>query len=75
MLRRHDVPPAPQHSHTTWAEFIRIHLPVPAATDFLHSGGSDVRGLVTYSVLFFIHLDSRKVPVAGITFHLNEQWM
>jgi putative transposase len=33
-----------------------------------------IRGLVTYYVLFFIHLESRKVHVAGITFHPNEQW-
>jgi putative transposase len=26
-------------------------------------------------VLFFIHLGSRKVDIAGITVHPNEQWM
>lgn len=30
---------------------------------------------VTYYVLFFIHLGSRKVEVAGITAHPNEGWM
>jgi putative transposase len=34
-----------------------------------------LRGLVTYYVLFFIHLESRKVDIAGITVHPNEQWM
>jgi len=34
-----------------------------------------LRGLVTYYVLFFIHLESRKVEIAGITIHPNEQWM
>jgi putative transposase len=33
------------------------------------------RGLVTYYVLFFIHLESRRVSVAGITKHPNEEWM
>ena len=33
------------------------------------------RGLVTYYVLFFIHLESRTVDIAGITDHPNEQWM
>jgi transposase InsO family protein len=33
------------------------------------------RGLQTFYVLFFIHLGSRKVEVAGITMHPNEQWM
>src|SRR3989449_5865410 len=32
-------------------------------------------GLVTYDVLFFIHLGSRKVHVAGVTPHPNEAWM
>src|ERR1700678_599037 len=34
-----------------------------------------LRGLVTYYVLFFIHLESGKVDIAGITVHPNEQWM
>jgi len=32
-------------------------------------------GLVTYYVLFFIHLATRKVHVAGMTPHPDEQWM
>jgi hypothetical protein len=34
-----------------------------------------LRGLVTYYVLFFIKLESRRVEVAGITPHPNEAWM
>ena len=34
-----------------------------------------LRGLVTYYVLFFIHLESRRVEVSGITPHPNERWM
>ena len=34
-----------------------------------------MRGLVTYYVLFFIHLESRKVEIAGVTPHPNERWM
>jgi hypothetical protein len=34
-----------------------------------------LRGLVTYYVLFFIRLESRKVEVAGMTPHPNERWM
>src|SRR5262245_60045948 len=29
----------------------------------------------TYYVLFFLHLDSRKMHVAGVTPHSNEAWM
>ena len=34
-----------------------------------------LRGLVTYYVLFFIHLESRRVDIAGITIHPDERWM
>jgi hypothetical protein len=34
-----------------------------------------LRGLVTYYVLFFIHLKSRRVAIAGITVHPDEPWM
>ena len=34
-----------------------------------------LRGLVTYYVLVFIHLESRRVDIAGITVHPDERWM
>jgi hypothetical protein len=34
-----------------------------------------LRGLVTYYVLFFIHLESRRVAIAGITVRPDELWM
>ena len=33
------------------------------------------RGLVTYYVLFFLHLESRRVKIAGITRHPDQEWM
>ena len=56
-------------------QFIRVHLAVLAGTDFFTVEVLTLRGLVTYYVLFFIHLESRKVEIAGITIHPNEQWM
>ena len=44
-------------------------------TDFFTVEVLTLRGLVTYYVLFFIHLESRKVEIAGITTHPTEQWM
>jgi hypothetical protein len=76
VLRRHGLPPAPERKRTTtWATFIRTHLAVLAGTDFFTVEILTLRGLVTYYVLFFIHLESRKVDIAGITVHPNEQWM
>jgi putative transposase len=74
VLQRHGLPPAPKRKRT-WPAFIRIHLALLAGTDFLTAEVLTFRGLVTYYVLFFIHLKSRRVDIAGITVHPDEQWM
>jgi hypothetical protein len=57
VLRRHGIQPAPQRSqNTTWREFIESHLAVLAGIDFFTVEVLTWRGLVTYYVLFFIHL-------------------
>ena len=76
ILRRNGIPPAPERKRTsTWHAFIRAHMAVLAGTDFFTVEVLTLRGLVTYYVLFFIHLESRRVEVAGITPHPNEAWM
>ena len=70
ILKRHGIPPAPERKKTTtWKEFIRTHMDVLVATDFFTAEVWTTAGLVTYYVLFFIHLASRKVHVAGMTPH------
>jgi len=76
ILKRHGIAPAPERkTTTTWKEFIRTHMDVLVATDFFTAEVWTLGGLVTYYVLFFIHLGSRKVHVAGVTPHPNEAWM
>ena len=76
ILGRHDVAPAPKRKHTTsWKDFIRTHLDILAGTDFFTVEVVTLKGLVTYYVLFFIHLGSRKVCLAGMTPHPDEEWM
>src|ERR1700686_1936363 len=75
VVRRHGLPSAPARKHTTtWAAFIRVHLAVLAGTDFFTVEVLTLRGLVTYYVLFFIHLASRRVSIAGITDHPDASW-
>lgn len=50
-------------------------MEVLVATDFFTAEVWTIVGLVTYYVLFFIHLASRKVHVAGVTPHPNARWM
>jgi len=76
ILQRNGIPTAPVRKRTTtWAEFIRGHMSVLAGTDFFSVEVLTLRGLVTYYVLFFIHLESRKVEIAGVTPYPNEAWM
>jgi Homeodomain-like domain len=75
-LQRHGIPTAPARKRTTtWADFIRVHMSALAGSDFFSVEVLTLRGLVTYYVLFFIHHESRKVEISGITPHPNEQWM
>jgi putative transposase len=76
ILKRRALPPAPEHkTTTTWNEFIRTHRDVLVATDFFTTEVWTLGGFVTYYILFFIHLGSRQVHVAGVTPHPNAQWM
>jgi len=76
VLKRHGIAPAPKRSQsTTWKEFIQSHMAVLAGIDFFTVEVLSWRGLVTYYVLFFIHLESRRVSLAGITRHPDQAWM
>ncbi len=76
VLKRHGIAPASERkTTTTWKEFIRTHMDVLVATDFFTTEVWTLGGLVTYYVLFFIHLSSRQVHVAGMTPHPNQAWM
>jgi putative transposase len=76
VLKRHSIAPAPKRSQkTTWKEFISAHMAVLAGTDFFTVEVLTWRGLVTYYVLFFLHLDTRRVTLAGITRHPTGAWM
>src|ERR1700704_39557 len=76
VLQRHGLLPAPERKRTTtWAAFIRTHLALLAGSDFFTAEALTLRGLVTFYVLFFIHLESRRVDIAGITVHPDGPWM
>ena len=76
VLERHGLPPAPERKKTTsWKEFIRTHMDVLAATDFFTTEVWTKAGLVTYYVLFFIHVASRRVHIAGLTPYADAAWV
>src|SRR6266849_1298438 len=76
ILRRYGIQPAPKRSqNTTWKDFIASHMAILAGTDFFTVEVLTWRGLATYYVLFFIHLESRRVSLAGLTKHPTSEWM
>ena len=76
ILKRHDIPPAPERKKsTTWKDFIRSHREVLAATDFFTTEVWTVSGLVTYYVVFVMHVATRRVHIAGLTPFPNALWM
>jgi putative transposase len=76
VLHRYGIQPAPGRSqNTTWKDFIASHLAVLAGTDLFTVEVLTWRGLATYYVLFFIHLESRRVSLAGLTRHPTADWM
>jgi Integrase core domain len=76
ILKRRGIPTAPERRKTTtWKAFIRTHMDVLWATDFLTTEVWTLGGLVTYYILFFIHLETRQVHIAGVTPHPHATWM
>jgi hypothetical protein len=76
VLRRHGIPPAPgRQPKVTWADFIATHADTLVAADFFTAEVFTPMGLLTVFVLFFIHVGSREVHIAGITPHPDEAWM
>jgi putative transposase len=74
VLRRHGVPPAPERGRraSTWRSFLRHYRHECLATDFFTV---ETLGLRTLSVLFFIHLGTRRVFLAGCTEHPTFAWV
>ena len=76
ILRRHGLSPAPKRKQVIcWRDFIRAHMEVLVGTDFFTVEVLTLKGLVTYYVLFFIHLESRRVSLAGMTPYPGQEWM
>ena len=75
MLKEHGFDPGPKRGEGTWDEFIRRHLNTLWACDFFTKKVWTLRGLVEYYVLFFIHIPTRRVHVAGMTPNPDGLWM
>ena len=67
--------PSSLPAYPTPAPFAASLADCPLATDFFTTEVWTALGLVTHYILFFIHVGSRRVYLAGITTNPTDDWM
>jgi putative transposase len=75
VLRENGFEPGPKRGEGTWNEFVKRHIKTLWATDFFIKKVWTLRGPVAFYVLFFIHVQTRRVHIAGMTPNPNSAWM
>ena len=76
ILRNNGIEPAPDRkSQSAWKTFLKAHWDVLGAIDFTTVEVWTKCGLVTYYLLFVMHVATRRIHFAGLTTHPNETWM
>ncbi len=75
MLRRNDLPIAPNRKGLTWHEFLSRHMDVLISADLLTKEIWTFCGLKTAYVLMVMHMKSRTVLLCEATFSPNARWM
>lgn len=76
ILKAHGIDPAPDRKRPgNWKEFLSTHWDVLASVDFTTIGVWTKKGLVNYYLLFFMELATRRVHLAGMTMHPDEEWL
>jgi transposase InsO family protein len=76
ILKQHGIEPAPERKRTTtWKTFLHAHWDVLSAIDFTAIEVWTRGGLVTFYLLFVMHLRSRRVCFAGCTPNPGQEWM
>ncbi|MEX0653440.1 MAG: integrase core domain-containing protein [Phycisphaeraceae bacterium] len=67
--------PGPTRGEGTWDEFLKIHARTLWATDFLSKKVWTLGGLVDCYLVFFIHLETRRVIMSAATAHPTNDWV
>jgi len=75
ILRCHGMEPAPERGKkTSWAQFLKRHWEVMAATDMFTVESWSLAGMVRYHVFFVMRLATREVQIAGIADQPSGAW-
>jgi transposase InsO family protein len=76
ILKEHGIDPAPdRRRQSSWRSFLKTHWDVLASVDFTTIGIWTKNGLVTYYLLFFMEIATRRVHFAGLTTNPDEGWL
>lgn len=75
ILRAEGFEPGPKRGVGTWHEFVSRHAQSLWACDFFAKNVWTLYGRVQLFVLFFIHIGTRRVHIAGMTANPDRQWM
>jgi putative transposase len=75
ILKEQGFEPGPKRGAGTWSDFVRRHAATLWACDFFSKKVWTSGGLVDVFVLFFIHVQTRRVHVAGLTTNPDSAWM
>ena len=75
VLIKNGFHPSPGRTKGDWDRFIKRHIDTLWACDFFTKEMWGSFGKVTYYALFFIHVGTRRVRVAGMTVQPNGPWV
>jgi putative transposase len=75
LLREAGLDPAPLRGAATWGEFLRRQAATVWACDIFTAKVRTLGGVVEYAVLFFLHIGSRRVHLAGLTARPDAAWV
>lgn len=75
ILKENGLEPGPQRGEGSWDDFLKRHAATLWACDFFSKKVWTMTGMVEVFVLFFIHLGSRRVHLAGMTTNPDRAWM
>ena len=75
LLKENGYPIAPHRKGMSWKDFIQSHKETLWSADMFTEEVVTIGGLVTVYVLFFVHLATRRVYIAGCTPTPNAEWM
>ncbi len=74
ILKAHGFDPAPKRGEDSWDAFLKRHMETLWACDFFSKTVWTMFGPKTFNVLFFLHVQTRKVYIAGITTNPTQEW-